>query len=152
MQKSKLKKLIFRFIAFSTSTLAGTVVDFIVLWVFSHFVFRGWYAGEYVISNLISFECAVLANFACAYFFVWKERISERSLRSFMRHYAGYNLASTGGYLIQQGSILLFQILFGWDVLICKIPALCISGGLNFIVNEWIVFRKKKPEDGTPGR
>ena len=139
MQKSKIKKLIFRFIAFTTSTLAGTVVDFIVLWVFSHFIFKGWYAGEYVISNFISFECAVLANFACAYFFVWKDRISERSTRSFLRHYLGYNLSSTGGYLIQQ-------------VLICKIPALAISGGLNFIMNEWIVFRKKKSDDGSPGR
>ena len=34
----------------------------------------------------------------------------------------------------------------------CKIPALAISGGLNFIMNEWIVFRKKKSDDGTPGR
>lgn len=129
--------------------MAGTVVDFVVLWVFSRFVFRGWYAGEYVISNLISFECAVLANFACAYFFVWKDRISEHSLRSFSRHYLGYNLSSTGGYLIQQGAILLFQVIFQWDVLLCKIPALAISGGLNFIMNEWIVFRKKDVKDGS---
>lgn len=147
--QSKLRKLIFRFAAFSTSTLAGTLVDFPVLWFFSHIVFKGWYAGEYIISNLISFECAVLANFACAYFFVWKDRISERSPRSFMRHYLGYNLSSTGGYFIQQGAILLFQWLFQWDVMICKIPALCISGGLNFILNEWLVFRKKNIDDGA---
>lgn len=153
---SKYKQLIIRIIAFSTSTLAGFVVDMVVLWVFSRFVLNTTYAGKFILSNLISFECAVLANFACAYFFVWKDRISQRSVKSFFRHYLGYNISSTGGYFVQQGAILLFSWWFGWDVLICKIPALCISGGLNFALNECVVFRKKTPplkeDDGTTGQ
>ena len=153
--ENKYKKLIFRIIAFSTSTLAGFVVDMVVLWVFSRFVLNKNYAGQFIFSNLISFECAVLANFACAYFFVWKDRISKRSVKSFFCHYLGYNLSSTGGYFVQQGAILLFSWLFSWDVLICKIPALCISGTLNFALNEWVVFRKKTPkekQDGAAGQ
>lgn len=148
---SKYKTLIIRIIAFSTSTLAGFVVDMLVLWVFSRFVLSSTYAGRFIFSNLISFECAVLANFICAYFFVWRDRISQRSAKSFLRHYLGYNLSSTGGYFIQQGAILLFSWWFSWDVLICKIPALCISGGINFALNEWVVFRKKNfpPEEET---
>jgi putative flippase GtrA len=32
----------------------------------------------------------------------------------------------------------------GWDVLWCNILALCVSGIVNFIMNEHVVFRAKK--------
>ena len=49
------------------------------------------------------------------------------------------------------GILLLLQKMFGWNVLICNLAALCVSGGLNFALNEWVVFgkRKKKDNNGT---
>ena len=42
----KVKQQIKRFAAFSTSTLAGTVVDTLVLWACAHYWLSGTYWGE----------------------------------------------------------------------------------------------------------
>ena len=131
---------------FSMSTLAGTAVDMLVLWVFKQFVFKGWYYGEYMISPVISFFFAVLTNFTLAYFIVWKDRVSQRSVKSFLRHFAGYGASSLGGFLVKMGLLLLIEKIFHWDVLICNLLALCVSGFVNFAMNEWVVFGKRTPK------
>ena len=136
-----------RLFKFSLSTLAGTAVDMLVLWVFKQFVFKDWYYGEYMISPVISFFFAVLTNFSLAYFIVWKDRVSKRSVRSFFRHFAGYGISSLGGFIVKMGLLLLIEKIFHWDVLICNLVALCFSGLLNFALNEWVVFGKRKPQD-----
>ena len=136
-------RLIVRYIKFSLSTLVGTGVDTLVLWLCSTFLFHGSYAGENILSPFISFECAVLTNFTIAYFFVWKDRISQRSLHSFFKHYGGYNLSCTTIFLIKMGVLLLIQYFTKWDVVICNLLALCISGLFNFSLNNWVIFRKR---------
>lgn len=144
MNRKKIFYIGYRYIKFAASTLAGTAVDMLVLWVFAHYLLDGSYWREYILSPFISFECAVLTNFTIAYFGVWRDRISAPSFRSFMRHYAGYNLSCTGTFLVKLGLLLLLEQLFGWDVLWCNIVALCFSGLLNFTLNEKVVFRLKK--------
>ena len=141
-----------RLFKFSLSTLAGTAVDMLVLWIFKQFVFKDWYYGEYMISPVISFFFAVLTNFSLAYFIVWKDRVSKRSIRSFFRHFAGYGISSLGGFIVQMGLLLLIEKLFHWDVLVCNLVALCFSGLLNFALNEWVVFGKRKPNAGPNQR
>ena len=69
--------------------------------------------------------------------------LRTRSAR-FSSHYAGYNLSCTGTFLIKMGALLLIERFSGgWDVLICNILALCVSGIANFVLNEHVVFRKK---------
>lgn len=140
------KKLVFRLAKYSASTLLGTGVDMLVLWVFSHFILSG-YVGEYLISPLISFECAVLMNFVCAYFFVWRDRVTTLSPRSFLRHYLGYNLTATGSFFVKMFFLLLLERIFKWDVLICNLAALVFSGGVNFLLNERVVFGTGKLAD-----
>lgn len=119
----------------------GTVVDTAVLWLFSHYVFES-YAGDYIISPVISFECAVFANFCCSFFFIWKDRVEKGSLKYFFRKYVIYNLSASMTFMIKMGFLLLFEAIFGWNVVICNLAALCISGVLNFSLGEWVIFRK----------
>ena len=128
---------------FIAGNLLGTLVDTLVLWVFSHFVLHG-YVGEVIISPIISFEFAVFANFIFSYYLTWKDRISRRTGKSFLRHYLGYNLSCTGGFLIKMGMLLLIQALTKWDVVICNLLALCVSGIFNFTMNELVIFKRKK--------
>ena len=145
MSKSKVIELTLRYLRFAASTLAGTAVDMLVLWLCSDYLFKGNYWGEYLLSPFISFECAVLVNFTIAYFAVWKDRVSAYTFRSFCRHYAGYNLSCTGTFLLKMCVLLLIERFSGgWDVLICNILALCISGILNFVLNETVVFKSNK--------
>jgi len=145
MNRKRLR-LIKKMSSFVVSNALGTAVDTLVLWIFSDYVFST-YAGEYIASPVISFECAVFVNFLCSYLYIWKDRISHRSLPSFFRHYAPYNLSATGVFVFKMGLLLLIERMTGWDVIICNLLALCASGSINFALDEWVIFRKKQNMD-----
>lgn len=143
---NKAKDLILhRFPKFVAGNLLGTLVDTLIIWVFSHFVFQG-YVGKIIISPIISFEFAVFSNFIFSYYMTWKDRISRHSRKSFLRHYGAYNASCTGGFLIKLGLLLMIQALTKWDVVICNLLALCVSGTYNFMMNELVIFKKRKVE------
>lgn len=136
----RISELVKRFPKFVGINAIGTIIDTAVLWLFSHFVFDG-YVGEYVISPVISFECAVMSNYLFSYFGVWRER---RSAGSFVLKYIMYNISSSLVFTMKLGVILLLERLFGWNVVICNLAALCLSGLINFSLSEWVIFRKKQ--------
>ncbi len=109
---------------------------------FSEHVFASYF-GEYVVSPVISFECAVFVNFLCSWFFIWKDRVVTGSGKSFFRKYLLYNFSASAVFLVKMGFLLLFEVIFGWDVVYCNLAALCISGIINFSMGEWVIFRKK---------
>ena len=119
---------------------AGTVVDTAVLWLVSHHIFHS-FAGEYLLSPFISFECAVLFNFICSFFLIWKDRMDIRNARTFISRYLLYNLSCTMTFLLKMGLLLFFKFLFGWDVVICNLVALCVSGIVNFVMSDRVIFR-----------
>ena len=142
----KLKELIVkRFPKFFAGNLLGTAIDTLVLWLFSHFVFHG-YIGQVIISPVISFECAVMTNYVFSYFVTWKDRISQVSTRSFFRRFVGYNATCTGTFILKMGVLMLIQWLTKWNVVICNLLALCVSGVVNFLMDNFVVFKKKVEE------
>ena len=151
--RKKVGELLLRFVMFSITSGVGTLVDLGVHWLLSSRFMPDRYWWTFWVSPVISFELAVITNFMIAYFWVWRERISHRSTRSFFRHYAGYNATATGVFLIKllamQGFHLLLVAL-GWfqgktyEPVLCNLLALCISGCFSFVLNEFVVFRKKK--------
>lgn len=143
---NKLKELIVkRFPKFFAGNLLGTAIDTLVLWLFSHFMFHG-YIGQVIISPVISFECAVMTNYVFSYFVTWKDRISQVSTRSFFRRFVGYNATCTGTFILKMGVLMLIQWLTKWDVVICNLLALCVSGVVNFLMDNFVVFKKKAEE------
>ncbi|MBR3711429.1 MAG: GtrA family protein [Bacteroidales bacterium] len=143
---NKLKELIVkRFPKFFAGNLLGTAIDTLVLWLFSHFVFHG-YIGQVIISPVISFECAVMTNYVFSYFVTWKDRISQVSTRSFFRRFVGYNATCTGTFILKMGVLMLIQWLTKWNVVICNLLALCVSGVVNFLMDNYVVFKKKVEE------
>lgn len=143
---NKLKELIVkRFPKFFAGNLLGTAIDTLVLWLFSHFVFHG-YIGQVVISPVISFECAVMTNYVFSYFVTWKDRISQVSTRSFFKRFVGYNATCTGTFILKMGILMLIQWLTKWNVVICNLLALCVSGVVNFLMDNFVVFKKKAEE------
>ena len=136
------KRLLPKVIRFVFSNSLGTLVDTLVLWGSSQFVFIG-YAGKYLISPFISFECAVLSNYICSWNFIWRERVRQYIKPRFWHRYIYYNLSATGTFAIKMGFLLLFERIFGWDVVLCNLAALCISGALNYAIGECVIFKKQ---------
>ena len=140
-------KLLIRYAKFAGTSVVGSVVDTLVLWLLSDLVFTKGYWGEYIISPLISFQCAVAVNFTISYFYVWKDRTRKRpdaSVRRFFRMFGGYNLSTSAVFLFRLGVLLLIERFTGWDVVICNLIAMCFSGIINFTVNNLLIFKKKK--------
>lgn len=129
------------YLKFLMSRVVGTVVDTGVLWIFSTHIFKS-YVGIYFISPTISFEFAVISNFFFSYFWIWRKRISAKSIKTFFTRFIAFNLASIIGFVIKMSLLLLLARMFGWNVVYCNIVALLISGIINFILSEFAVFRK----------
>ena len=140
-------KFLIRYAKFAGTSAFGSVVDTLVLWLLSDLVFSKGYWGEYIISPLISFQCAVAVNYTISYFYVWKDRTRKRSdasVRRFFRLYGAYNLSSSVVFLFRLGVLLLIEKFTGWDVVICNLVAICFSGIINFAINNLVIFKKKK--------
>lgn len=128
-------------------TLLGTLTDTVVLYVLTHLVFsEDNYLCRVVISPMISFECAVMVNYFTAFFYLWKDRITERNILNFLSHFWKYNLSCITAFLFKMSMLVPLEATSGWDVVICNLIAVTISGLLNFTINEKIVFRKKKED------
>ena len=151
--KSRLREVLKHYLMFSITCSAGTVVDLGVHWLLSTTVLAFSYWSKFWVSPLISFELATITNFIIAYHYVWRERISDKSTRSFWRHFAAFNATSFGAFLLKfavmQGAHFLLVSL-GWLQTASYEPALCnfigmlFSGTVNFFMNEFVIFGKKK--------
>lgn len=89
-------------------TWIGTLVDTFVLWMLSDHVFTDGFWGEYIVSPVISFQCAVAVNYVISYFFVWKDRTRDRpdaSVGRFFRLYLKYNLTNSTVFLLRLGHL-----------------------------------------------
>lgn len=135
--------MITRFVLFLLTSGLGTIIDTLVVWVFSTFVFDG-YVGDYIISPIIAFEVACLCNFTCSYFFIWNRRIEQKTKKTFVGKYLVYNLSASGTFGVKMVFLLLVAKLTGWNVVICNLVALCFSGAINYAMSEWVIFRDKK--------
>ena len=140
-------QILVRYIKYISTSMTGTVTDMLVLWILSDYVFKGNYWGEYLVSPVISFQCAVTVNFMTAYFYVWKDRTSkvkESGAGKFIRTYMTYNLTCSAVFLLRLAILLMIERFTGWDVLICNISAMCLSGLLNFTISNLFIFKKTR--------
>lgn len=137
--------MVLKYLKFMASRGVGTLVDTTVLWLCSHYLLGGGYWGTYVLSPIISFEFAVMSNFLCSYFWIWSNRVSSKNWHSFWRHFVAFNLSSVAGFVVKMAFLLLFERIFGWHVVVCNLVALSISGIINYLLSESVVFRKTSP-------
>lgn len=150
----KILQVLKQALKYSLTTLLGTGVDTLVLWLLSTYLFDGNHFEQYILSPAISFECAVIVNYLTAFFYVWRDRIEKRNASAFFAHFWKYNLSCISAFLVKMLILNAIALLFGWPAFVCNLVALCFSGVLNFSLNEFLIFARKKskkePEEQTP--
>lgn len=129
------------FVGNTLCTLVGTAVDTLVLWICSHFIFSG-YAAEYLLSPLISFECANLTNYLVTTRSVWRGRMEGADTKLRLKRFLEYNISCSGVFLLKMLILLLVERMFSLDVVWCNLMALSLSGIVNFIIQDLIIFKK----------
>lgn len=137
-----------RYFKFIASRLIGTIVDTLVIWLLTNFIFSS-YLGVYIIAPTISFEFAVLSNFLFSYFWIWSNRVAVKNYRSFFNHFLSFNISSFFGFVVKMGFLLLFSKMLNWSVVYCNFLALLISGVVNFGLSELVVFKKSPVMDSV---
>lgn len=137
-------KLLKRYLKYAGTSIAGTLVDTLVLWLLSDFIFKDVYWAQYILSPAISFQCAVITNYLIFYFYVWRDRTQEdRRRHNFTRRFLAYDLSCTTVFLLRLLLLLMIERISGWDVVVCNLIAMCFSGIINFIINNLVIFRLK---------
>ena len=126
----------------SVFNLAGTVVDTLVLWFCAHYLFETYF-GKVLLAPLISFECANIVNYLFARRYVWMDRMSGRAKTFSFRHYLAYNASYSGVFLVKTGLLLVVERITRWDVVWCNLAALLLSGIINFILTDRVLFKKR---------
>lgn len=126
------------------TTLLGTTVDTLVLWLLSTYAFDGSHVGRYVISPIISFECAVIVNFTTAYNIVWKDRVDKAVRHRKLKKFWKYNLSCISAFMLKMLILNVLGLTLKWPPFLCNLIALCFSGILNFVINEFYIFKKKE--------
>ena len=66
--------------------------------------------------------------------------------KQFLKLFLAYDLSCSAVFLIRLGIMLLIEKFTSWDVVICNLIAMGFSGILNFLINNLLIFRKKKPK------
>lgn len=135
--------LVARYLKFMVSTLGGTAVDCMVMWLLAEVLFRGNNAVALLVAPTVSFECAVITNYTLAYFFVWKDRVGEHTHRGFFSRFLPYNVSCIAAFLIKMVPFVIIRHFAGLNVVVCNLLALIFSGLFNFVMNEWVIFRKR---------
>ncbi len=130
-----------KYLKYTINGLLGTGIETILLWVFSVYIFHN-YVGDYIIAPIIAFELELISNFLISYYWIWNKNISVQSQKPLFTHFILYNSSSTLGFFIKMGFLLLFEKAFGWDVIYCNLGALTISGSVNFLLAEKVIFSK----------
>ena len=130
---------------YACATSLGAVVEMAIRWLLAHVIVKNTsFSGKDSLSILIASEIAILVNFTTAYFFVWRDRITKRSPRSYFRHYLAFALTANILMVLKVALALFFKDLFRWAVVICDFVALIISGTVNFVLNEMVIFKDRK--------
>lgn len=134
--------LLSKYIKFLVSRLLGTLIETVVLLVLSSYVFFS-YAGKYIVAPAISFEIVMFINFIISYYWIWNKSISARNAKAFLTRLGVFNLSAIFGFAIKMGFLLLFASILKWNVVYCNLLALLISGIVNFLLAEKVVFKKR---------
>lgn len=121
-------------------SLLGTATDTLVLWFLSSVVFKS-YVGEYIVSPIISFECATLVNFLSSSKLVWRDRMQGENLKSYLKHFLKFNASYAGVFFLKMMLLLGLERLTRWDVVWCNLIAVTICGFINFFMNEKVIFK-----------
>lgn len=124
-----------KYLKFVLTRLVGTGVDSLILWICSDFIFSSSYIGVNIVSPTISFEFAVISNFICSYYWIWNNNTKDSCDGMIWRKFFIFNISAIAGFLIKMGFLLLFEAIFGWDVIVCNLVALLISGAINFCMD-----------------
>ncbi len=140
-----------RLMRYFFGSIISTVTDIAVLWVLKAWIFSGYFF-TYLFAPVLSFEIALVINFAISYHWVWRDRVEAmRCLKDFFARFRKYQLASLLVLGIKMLLLIAIERMFRFDVVLCNLIALTFTGIINFFIREHLIFGKKSAKPPVEG-
>lgn len=130
------------FTKFTIRGIAGAVVDTLVLWFLSTYFLHSYFA-KYILAPSISFEASIFCTYTICYFWVWNHRVHNNT-RDFFRRIPAFNTAALVSFALKMVLLIAIERIFHFDVVICNLIAISISGFVSFFAGEKLVFKTTK--------
>lgn len=132
-----------RFIKFAGVGLIAGTVDITLVWVFTKFVFGGYF-GEVIVSPVISYECSIIIGFIFSWYFIWNDRLSNGGSSEFWKRLAAYNISNVGIFALRVLLVMMFEKIWdGGNLVIINTVSRILAGLLNFVITDKLIFKKK---------
>lgn len=139
----KFKESIIRFIKFAGGSLIGGTVDMSLVWLLTRYLFDGYW-GDVIISPMISFEASVIVNFTFFWFFIWNDRIGNGGKHTFFKRLLAYNVSNVGIFAFRMLLVVVMEKIVGGNLVVINLFGRILSGLLNFIICDKLIFRNKQ--------
>lgn len=133
-----------KFAKFTIRGIAGAVVDTIVLWLLSTYFFHSYFT-KYILAPSISFEASIFCTYTICYFWIWNHRVHNNK-KDFFRRLPAYNTAALVAFGVKMVLLITIERIFHFDVVICNLLALSVSGFVSYFSGEKLIFRKVDPK------
>ncbi len=124
-----------RFIKFVAVGLSGVVVNLGAYWIFTRVAGLNNY-----LAVAFSFEASVISNFLLNNFFTFSDRRARGAL-PFLAQFVKFNVISLGGFLIQEGSLWLFNGIIGIHDVVAVGIGIIIATLWNYFLNSWFTWK-----------
>jgi len=126
---------------FTLRGIAGAIVDTIVLWLLSTYFFHSYFA-KYILAPSISFEVSIICTYSICYYWIWNNRVHNNT-KDYFRRIPGYNATALISFAVKMALLITIERIFHFDVVICNLLALSVSGFVNYFISEKIIFKEK---------
>jgi len=136
--------LLKKFAKFTIRGIAGAVVDTIVLWLVSTYFFHSYFT-KYILAPSISFEASIFCTYTICYFWIWNHRV-HKNVKDFFKRIPAYNIAALVAFGVKMVLLITIERIFHFDVVICNLLALSVSGFVSYFAGEKLIFRKVDPK------
>ena len=129
---------------FTIRGIVGTVIDTIILLALSTYLFHSYFT-IYILAPLISFEVSILIAYIICYFWIWNHRVNNNKW-DFFRRIPVYNATVWISFVVKMILLISIERIFHFDVVICNLLAILVSGLINFFAGEKIIFKEIKQQ------
>ena len=129
---------------FTLKGIIGVAVNTTILWILTRYLFNSYFT-TYILAPSISSEISILFTYIICYFWIWNNRV-HNSKNDFFRRIPGYNATACISFAVKMALLIMIERIFHFDVVICNLLALSISGLVNYFAGEKIIFKEIKPQ------
>ncbi|MCD6441889.1 MAG: GtrA family protein [Candidatus Marinimicrobia bacterium] len=135
--------MIVKLTKFTIRGIAGAIVDTIILWLLSTYLFNS-YLAKYILAPSISFEFSIFCTYTICYFWIWNYRV-HNTKSDFFKRLPGYNAAALISFAVKMALLITIERIFHFNVVICNLLALSVAGFVSFFAAEKHIFKKTNP-------